>query len=316
MNQSLERGKSIVQLKNKRIKEKKDLSEKKLGYLMVAPALIIIILITIYPILKTFWYSLQDMQLQDPDSTRFIGLGNYTKMIKEPIFWESLGNTVYFTFFSVLIELILGFIFALIMNAKFKAKGVVRTAILIPWAIPGIIIALIWQYMFNDQLGIVNKVLLNFHIIKEPVVWLGTKGYAMWAVIIADVWKQIPFMALMLLAGLQMVPTDLYEAADVDGANFFQKFWHITLPSIKNVSIVVLLFRIIGAFRIFDTIYGMTGGGPGNSTSSITMYAYKQLFNDLDIGYGSALAVITFIIIFILCLLYIKLLSSKEEKLN
>lgn len=312
MNQSLERGEVTVNSKKKH-KGKKDLSEKKLGYLMVAPALIFIILISIYPILKTIWYSLFDMQLQNIDSMKFIGLNNYIKMTKDPIFWQSLWNTMYFTFFSVIIELVLGFVFAFIMNAKFIGKGIVRTAILIPWAIPGIIIALIWQYMFNDKLGIVNGVLLNLHIIKEPIIWLGTKGYAMWAVIIADVWKQLPFMALMILAGLQMVPTELYEAADVDGANFIRKFWHITLPSIKNVVIVVLLFRIIGALRIFDTIYGMTGGGPGNSTSSITMYAYKQLFNNLDIGYGSALAVITFVIIFILCLLYIKLLSSKEE---
>ncbi|WP_446898450.1 carbohydrate ABC transporter permease [Clostridium sp. LBM24168] len=293
---------------------RRDLSEKRLGYLMVAPALIVIIMIAVYPIIKTFWNSFFDMQLQNPGATRFIGIKNYVKMGTDPVIWQGLKNTFYFTFFSVIIELVLGFVLALIMNANFRYKGIVRTSILIPWAIPGIIVALIWQFMFNDKLGIINELLINMHIIKTPVLWLGTVGYSMWAIIIADVWKQLPFMALLLLAGLQTVPKELYEAADVDGAGYFRKFWSITLPYIKNIVIVVLLFRIIGALRIFDTIYGMTAGGPGNSTISIIMYAYKQLFNNLDIGYGSAVAMLAFVIIFILCLIYLKLLSSEDEK--
>ncbi|MDF2504718.1 sugar ABC transporter permease [Clostridium sp.] len=317
MDQSTENVKAVVtndNISNKKIKYKKDSSEKRLGYLMVAPALIIIILIAIYPIIKTFWNSFFDMQLQNPDATRFVGLKNYIKMSVDPVIWQSLWNTFYFTFFSVIIELVLGFVLALIMNTNFKGKGIVRTSILIPWAIPGIIVALMWQFMFNDKLGVINELLINLHIIKTPIVWLGTRGYAMWSIIIADVWKQLPFMALMLLAGLQIVPTELYEAADVDGAGYFRKFWNITLPYIKNVVIVVLLFRIIGSLRIFDTIYGMTAGGPGNSTVSIIMYAYKQLFNNLDIGYGSAVAMLTFAIIFILCLVYLKFLGSKSEE--
>lgn len=299
---------------NEKNRYKKDSSEKRLGYLMVAPALIIIILIAIYPIIKTFWNSFFDMQLQNPDATKFIGIKNYIKMVADPVIWQSLWNTFYFTFFSVIIELVLGFVLALIMNSNFRGKGIVRTSILIPWAIPGIIVALMWQFMFNDKLGVINEILINLHIIKTPIVWLGTKGYAMWAIIIADVWKQLPFMALMLLAGLQIVPEELYEAAEVDGASYFRKFWSITLPYIKNVVVVVLLFRIIGALRIFDTIYGMTSGGPGNSTVSIIMYAYKQLFNNLDIGYGSAVAMLSFVIIFILCLAYLKLLGSRNEE--
>jgi ABC-type sugar transport system permease subunit len=233
-------------------------------------------------------------------------------LTEDPTFWECLRNTFYFAFFSVILELVIGFAAALLMNLSFRGRGLIRAAILIPWAIPGIIIALIWQFMFNDKLGIINDILMRVHIIKEPIVWLGTTGYAMWSVIAADVWKQVPFMALLLVAGLQMVPGDLYEAAAVDGAGKIRQFFSITIPVMKPVILVALLFRSMGAVRIFDTIYGMTGGGPGDSTASITMYAYKSLFNDLDIGYGSALAVVIFVLIFILCLFYIKVLGSKE----
>lgn len=291
---------------------KAGLSEKTLGYLMVIPALIFIAIIAVYPIIKTMWYSLFEMQLQTLQLKHFIGLENYSKMFRDPIFIQSMWNTVYFTFFSVLSELIVGFGAALLMNLKFKGRGIIRAAILIPWAIPGIIIALIWSFMFNDRLGIINDLLIRVGILKEPLAWLGLKGFAMWAVIVADVWKQVPFMALLLVAGLQMVPDELYEAASVDGATPLKKFFLITIPVMKPIILVALLFRTMGAFRIFDTIYGMTGGGPGNSTASVTMYAYKSLFSNLDFGYGSALAVVTFIIIFLLCLVYIKVLGSKE----
>lgn len=292
---------------------KEGIPEKRLKYYMVAPAIIMICVIAIYPISKTIYNSFFEMQLQDLDSTRFIGMQNYFNLFQDETFVGCLKNTVYFTFFSVILELIIGFAAALLMNLDFKGRGLLRAAILIPWAIPGIIIALIWQFMFNDQLGIINDLLMRAHIIKEPIVWLGTHGYAMWAVIVADVWKQVPFMALLLVAGLQMVPTEMYEAAAMDGAGAFNKFFRITIPIMKPIILVALLFRTMGAFRIFDTIYGMTGGGPGDSTASITMYAYKSLFNNLDWGYGSAVAVITFIIIFMLCLLYIKVLGSKDS---
>lgn len=297
-----------------KIRFKEGIVERNLGYILLAPALILIGIIAIFPILKTFWYSLFEMQLQNITSSKFIGIENYTKMGKDVMFLQSLWNTVYFTIFSVFLELIIGFIAALLMDLKFKGRAVLRAAILIPWAIPGIIVALIWQYMFNDRLGIINEMFLKMHLISSPVLWLGTKGYAMWSVIVVDVWKQVPFMALILVAGLQMIPKELYESCDVDGATYLEKLFYITIPEMKPVIKVALLFRTMGAFKVFDTIYGLTAGGPGNSTSSITIYAYKTLFSDLDFGYGSAIAIATFIIIFFLCLVYIKLLDTKSEE--
>jgi len=300
-------------LKKRKTGFKEGIVERNLGYILLAPAVITIGIIAIFPILKTFWYSLFDMQLQNITSPRFIGIDNYIKLSQDTTFLQSLRNTVYFSVLSVILELLIGFIAALLMDLKFKGRAFLRATILIPWAIPGIIIALIFQYMFNDRLGIINVMLIKFHLINSPVLWLGTKGYAMWSVIVVDVWKQVPFMALILVAGLQMIPKELYESCDVDGATYLEKLFYITIPQMKPVIMVALLFRTMGAFKVFDTIYGLTGGGPGNSTSSISVYAYKTLFNDLDFGYGSTIAIATFVIIFILCLGYIKLLGTEKE---
>ena len=193
-----------------------------------------------------------------------------------------------------------------------RGVGLVRTAILIPWAIPGIIVAYMFSFMFNDSLGVINQLLQTVGLIDAPVAWLTNRGTAMLAVVLADTWKQFPYVALMLLAGLQTIPGELYESAKVDGAGRFRIFLSITLPNLKGVLLIVLLFRTMGAIRIFDIIFGITGGGPGNSTATLLYQAYKYLFGDMNFGLGSALSTIITLIILLLSVLYIKFLRTDD----
>lgn len=286
--------------------------ENIIGYLLILPSVLLITIIGVIPIINSFIYSFKHYMLTDPQNTHFIGLGNYLTLFKDQNFYYSLWNTLRFTVISVILELIVGFIGAFMMNKTSKTVGLVRTAILVPWAIPGIIISYMFSYMFNDQLGVVNQLLISLHITESNVTWLANPNWAMFAVVIADTWKQFPYVALMLLAGLEVIPIELYESAEVDGAGKVRQFFNITLPNIQPVLLVVLLFRTMGAVRIFDIIYGMTGGGPANSTSTLVFMAYKYLFGDLNFGLGSAMSSIVFIIILIFSIIYISVLRPKE----
>ncbi|MDI3310400.1 MAG: sugar ABC transporter permease [Thermoanaerobacterium sp.] len=290
------------------------LSEATLGYILVAPALLCIIAIALYPVLNTFKLSLYYMKLQLPGLTHFVGLQNYNTLFSDSRFWSATLNTVFFTVVSVALELVLGMVMALLMNKKFKGTGLVRAAVLIPWAIPTVISALMWKFIYNDQFGVLNDILMKIGLISSYKAWLGNPSSAMSAAIFADVWKTAPFMALLLLAGLQNISQDLYEAAKVDGAGSIRQFFRITLPLLKPTILVALIFRTLDAFRVFDLIFVMTGGGPGNSTETLSIYAYKTLFRNLDFGIGSAIAVIIFIFVFIFAMFYIKLLDKSILK--
>ncbi|WP_035172439.1 carbohydrate ABC transporter permease [Caldanaerobius polysaccharolyticus] len=286
-----------------------EINEAMLGYLLVTPALLCIIIIALYPVLQTFWLSLHSMKLQFANMSRFIGLSNYAALLKDMRFWSATKNTFVFTVVSVLFELVLGLIMAMLMNKEFKGRGLIRAAVLIPWAIPTIVSALMWKFIYNDQLGVLNDILMKLGLIHGYKAWLGTPSSAMGAAIFADVWKTAPFMALLLLAGLQVIPRELYEAGKVDGASPIRQFFSITLPLLRPTIMVALIFRTLDAFRVFDLIYVMTGGGPGNSTETLSIYAYKTMFRNLDFGMGSAMAVIIFIFVFLFALFYIKLLD-------
>jgi len=273
--------------------------EQLTGWLLALPALIILILVFAYPIGRAFWLSLFTENLGTQLEPVFTGIENYTRMLGDGRFWNSLGNTAIFTFFSLLLELLLGIIVALVLDQKFRARGIVRTIGILPWALPTAVMGLAWEWIFNDQYGVVNDILRGLGLIDSGITWLGDPGRAMFALILADVWKTTPFIAVILLAGLQAIPQDLYEARSIDGANPIQNFFTITLPLIAPQMIIALLFRFAQAFGIYELVTVMTGGGPAGSTETVSLYIYDTVMRYLDFGYGAALIVITFLILIV-----------------
>lgn len=269
--------------------------EKRTGWLLISPALFIIALVFIYPILRAFSLSVFTQNLGTQLQPIFSGLNNYQRILADGRFWQTLWNTTVFTSISIILELILGLFIALILNQSFKGRGFVRTTALIPWALPTAVMGLAWAWIFNDQYGVVNDILQRLNIINSPMTWLGEPSRAMFALIIADVWKTTPFIAIILLAGLQSVSQDLYEAHAMDGANSIQSFYQITIPLITPQIIIALLFRFAQAFGIFDLVQVMTGGGPAGATETVSVYIYATIRRYLDFGYGAALVVVTFL---------------------
>ncbi|GED33539.1 carbohydrate ABC transporter permease [Brevibacillus centrosporus] len=240
----------------------------------------------------------------------YVGFAYYKKFLTDSRMWGALYNTLFFTVVSVAIELVLGLWIALLINKQFAGRGLVRATVLIPWAIPTVISAMMWKYLYDGQNGIVAHLFEVTGLVSNMGVLLTTKAGAMFSVILADVWKTTPFMALLLFAGLQTIPHSLYEAAQVDGASRVQQFFRITLPMLKSTLLVSLLFRTLDAFRVFDLIYALTGGGPANSTETISILAYKTMFAQMSFGEGSALAIIVFLCVALISMGYIKILGA------
>ncbi|OKO93602.1 Maltose/maltodextrin ABC transporter, permease protein MalF [Geobacillus proteiniphilus] len=240
----------------------------------------------------------------------FVGLKHYKDSFSDMRLWKALWNTTFFTVVSVAIELVLGLGIALLINKAFFGRGLVRATILIPWAIPTAVSALMWKFLYDGQNGIVAKYFETIGLVDRMGDLLTTEAGAMFAVIFADVWKTTPYMALLLLAGLQTIPSSLYEAASIDGATKWQQFTKITLPLLKSSILVALLFRTLDAFRVFDLIYVLTGGGPANSTETISILAYKVMFSQTNFGAGSALAVIVFLCVAVISMIYIRWLGK------
>lgn len=236
--------------------------------------------------------------------TAFAGAQNFARLLRDPAFWQSMRFTLLFVGVSVPVELALGFIFALALNEAVPMRGLMRGCLLIPWAIPAAISARVWELIYNYQFGLANFVLLRLGLVQEPVNWLGTAAGAFFAVVGADVWKTTPFMTIILLAGLQTIPEDLYEQSRIDGASAGRQFVSITLPLLRPIIVVALLFRTIDAIRVFDIIYILTGGGPGGATTSLSQYAYTYYLSG-DFGFGSAASVLVFGLAFGFSLVYI-----------
>ncbi|HET6371429.1 MAG TPA: sugar ABC transporter permease [Nitrospiria bacterium] len=285
-------------------------SDKTHGALLLLPSAVALAGIALFPLMSVVWLSLYKKMLIFQISN-FVGLANYRFLFKDPRFWHSLGNTVYFTLLSVTLELLLGLGIALLLqkggNGRrdgkgFTGSGWVRAIVLIPWITPTVVSAKMWEWIYQPGFGVLN------YLLGTEINWLGDPRWAIHAAIAADVWKTTPFVAILMIAALQVIPDDLYRAARIDGANGWQIFRRITLPLLKPAILIVLLFRTLDAFRVFDTVYVLTGGGPANSTETLSIYAYKVLFQILQFGYGSALAVVTFLCVLIISLSYVALL--------
>lgn len=271
--------------------------EKLTGWLLLLPALLILSLVFIYPITRAFYLSWFTENLGTQLEPVFTGLGNYQRMLGDGRFWQSLWNTTVFTLVSVFLELLLGLTVALVLNKSFFGRGVVRTIALIPWALPTAVMGLAWAWIFNDQYGVVNDLLSRLGLITTEINWLGTPTLAMTALIVADVWKTTPFISIILLAGLQSISEDLYEAHQMDGATPWQSFSQITLPLLLPQILIALLFRFAQSFGVFDLVQVMTGGGPAGTTETVSIYIYSTVMRYLDFGYGAALVVVTFLLL-------------------
>lgn len=290
-------------------------AKEKMGYLFLIPSLILIAVLVLYPVFETirlsfFNYRIQTMALGET----FIGIDNFKYILSDSEFFTSLKFTLIFTVVAVSLETIIGILFALIMNQKIPGQGIIRTAVLVPWAIPTIISGLMWKFMYSQQYGVINYILKTLKIITEDLPWLSNAQLAVVATIIADVWKTTPYMSLLILSGLQTIPAQLYEAAAIDGASKIQRFVHITIPMIKPVLSVAILFRTLATFRIYALISVLTSGGPANATQSLSLYTIKTYFNYGNLGYGAALATVTFIISLIISMFFLGSLKRKLQR--
>lgn len=285
--------------------------QTRLAWILVLPTLLVVALVALYPLANVFYYSLTKSTIDFVEPPKWIGLSNYAKLFSDPDFRSALWNTLRFTFFSVTIETILGLAVALVIHSQFPGRGLVRTAILIPWAIPTVVSAKMWQWMLNDIYGVINVLGLKLGILSTKVAFLANPATLLPSIIAVDVWKTTPFMALLLLAGLQLIPSDIYEAADIDGASKWQQFWGITLPLLMPALVVALIFRTLDALRVFDVISVMTG--VNSATRSIAIYDRQNLVDFRDLGYGSTISVAILVIIFIFVVIYMSTLGRQSN---
>jgi trehalose/maltose transport system permease protein len=274
-----------------------------IAWLFLAPMLATLILVAGWPLLRNIAFSFTDANLSDLSTWRFIGADNYLYLLRDPLWWRAVSTTLFFTIASVGLETSLGMIIALTLNANIKGRGLLRAAVLIPWAIPTVVSAKMWAWMLHDLYGVVNALLLSLGLIGRPWAWLADPSLAMASVIMVDVWKATPFMALLILAALQILPQDIYEAARVDGIHPIKVFLRVTLPLIRPALLVAVIFRGLDALRVFDVIYVLTGNNENTATMSV--YARQQLVDFQDVGFGSAAATLLFLIVAILTIIVI-----------
>jgi ABC-type sugar transport system permease subunit len=286
--------------------------ESRFAAALLLPSVVAVFGIVVYPILRTLYTSLYAVDSPLPGHFAWVGLRNYTFALSHSEFWSAVGRTAYFTFLSTGLELVLGMAIAVLLYQPLRMRWLFRTIVVLPWALPTIVNGAMWRYMFNAQYGVVNAVLTQLHIIHSYEAWFSKPFLALNIVILADVWKNTSLVAFFLLAGLTTIPRELYESARIDGYGPVGAFLHITLPLLRPVIVVVLVLRTIEAFKVFDIIYVMTGGGPANGTQSIAFYTYQRAFSDEFFGYGSALAYLIVIFIMALAIVYIRLLRTQN----
>lgn len=292
-------------------------TRRRTAWLFVTPMLVVLALVAVWPLLRTILFSFTDAELGYLADYHFVGLENYLThdasgwygLLADRLFWKALGNTLAFAGVTVLFETVLGVGIALILNAGFRGRGLLRAAMLVPWAIPTVVSAKMWAWMLHDQFGVINDVLLRLGLIAAPVAWLADPDLALWAVAAVDIWKTTPFVALLVLAALQMLPRDCYEAARIDGVHPVRVFFRITLPLIKPALVVTVVFRLLDAMRVFDLVYVMTGNS--EATMTLSVYARQQLVDFQAVGYGSAASTLLFLVIGLLTVLYLALTRTR-----
>jgi multiple sugar transport system permease protein len=289
-------------------------TERRFAAVMLVPALVVIAIVAAYPIGYAIWLSLNQYSVRVAGLSRFVGLDNYVNALKSADFWHATFTTFLFTAISVSLELVIGLGMALCMHQAFKGRAILRTVVLVPWAILTVVTAITWRTIFEPDLGLAPVILGKLSLPGANTIWLGQNGYALAVMILADVWKTAPFMALLLLAGLQVIPEDVYEAAKVDGATTWQRFTRITLPLLKPAILVALIFRTLDALRIFDLPFVLTQGA--NGTTTLSILSYNQFSQDRLLGQGSALAVLTFLIVMTVSFVYIRTVGGNIRSLS
>lgn len=285
-----------------------DMAERRLAVRMTAPSLILMALVAAVPIGYAMWLSLNQYSIRQSGLSRFVGLDNYVSALSSSEWWAAFGQTFLFAGLSVSLELVLGTAMALLLNLAFRGRALLRTVVLLPYAVVTVVSAITWETMFEPNLGLVTQVLSGLGMPAGSIVWLGEPGYAMAVVVLADVWKTTPFAALIILAGLQVIPQETYEAAELDGASKWQSFWGVTLPLLKPAIVLAAIFRTMDALRVFDLPFVLTRGA--NGTESMSMLAYKELRENRLVGEGSALSILTFLTVMVVSMVYIRFAGS------
>ena len=288
------------------------LRQVRLAWILVLPTLLVVVLVAGYPLAQVFYWSFFKADIAFVEPPEFVGLENYAYLFQDPDFRQALWNTLKFTVVSVSLETVLGLAIALIIHSNFRGRGLVRTAILIPWAIPTVVSAKMWQWMLNDVYGVINVLGVKLGLLSQKVAFLARPELLLPSIIAVDVWKTTPLMALLLIAGLQMIPEELYEAASIDGASRWQQFWSITLPLLTPALVVALIFRTLDALRVFDVVFVMSGVNP--ATRTLAVYNRQTLVDFQDLGYGSAISVAILVIIFAFVLLYMRTVGKEALK--
>ncbi|MEM1485987.1 sugar ABC transporter permease [Oscillospiraceae bacterium PP1C4] len=274
-------------------------------YLLVTPALLIVLAVVFIPAVNAILMSFQSYDLRRPNSIGFVGFNNYIAVLNDPLFWSSLWRTIQWVVFGVGFQFIFGFALALLLNKNFKGRGIARSISLIPWVTPGVLIGLMWRWIYDGNYGVLNDILLKLGFIEDKIPFLAQQTTAFPSVIVTIIWQGVPFFALMLLAGLQGIPGELYEAADIDGASYFQKLFRVTIPSLKNTIFVTTLLRIIWVANSVDVIANMTEGGPAYSTQTLSVYIFNK-GNSLNLGYAATMSILLTMLLSLVAVPYLK----------
>lgn len=289
-------------------------SERLLPYLLLAPAVVVTLVIVFMPMVQAVWTSFYDLILFKPNASKFVGFGNYVKLFNDPVFWTALWNTLLWIGLTVPLQMGLGLLAALLLNREFPWRGLARALIIIPWALPSVVIALMWRWIYDPNTGVLNDILVYLSIVQTAVPWLADPDVAIYAIIATLTWQGFPFFAVMILAGLQGIPKSQYEAASIDGASAWKQFIHITLPGIAPVLATAGLLRVIWVANSMDVIFVMTGGGPGYATHTLPLYAFIKARQNLDFGYGTSIAVTFTILLGAFVVLYLARTMREVER--
>ncbi len=287
--------------------------DRILPYVLLSPAVLATLVLVFFPMVQAMFTSLFRYVLWKPRDITFIGLDNYLAILQDPVAWSSLGRTAVWIGLTVPLQLLLGLGTALLLNQQFRWRGLARSLILIPWALPSVVIGLMWSWVYHPQVGLLNDLMLRLGLLNSAMPWLANPDTSLYAIILALVWQGFPFFAIMILAGLQTIPANLYEAASIDGATSWQKFREITLPGLKGVLVTAVMLRLIWVANSIDVIYVMTGGGPGYATHTLPLYAFKRTYSSMDFGYGTALAVTFALLLLGLIVAYLRRVGKDME---